>query len=85
MPKINQVKIMKTQNTKVIHMNTKKEIIDILKTSFGSHITEFIEQYYDEDSPEELIELARELLIAKVGKEKTNELMKDILENNNQE
>jgi len=66
-------------------MNTKKEIIDILKTSFGSHITEFIEQYYDEDSPEELIELARELLIAKVGKEKTNELMKDILENNNQE
>jgi len=57
----------------------KKEVLEILEPRFGMEIIEFIEKYYEPDHKTELVDMAFDLLVSKVGRENAEKLMKSIL------
>ena len=60
-------------------MNKKDKIMNMLKKEFGSSIHEVLKNYYADENIEELKDLANQLLVKKLGEEKSKGILDNIL------
>ena len=60
-------------------MNKKDKIMNMLKKEFGSSIHEVLKNYYQDENIEELKDLANQLLVKKLGEEKSKGILDNIL------
>jgi hypothetical protein len=60
-------------------MNKKDKIMNMLKKEFGSSIHEVLKNYYEDENIEELKDLANQLLVKKLGEEKSKGILDNIL------
>ena len=57
----------------------KTEIINLLMPIFGDNTIKFINNSYDDDKPEEIINLANNLLSGVMGEQKAKEILANLI------
>lgn len=58
----------------------KSEIINLLTPLFGEGVKDLIVEYYDNKNPQELVEIARHMLVAYLGEDAADSILQQILE-----
>jgi len=57
----------------------KDEVINLLVPIFGAGIKDMVEKYFDADNPQELIDMAHELLAKFMGNKNTDKEINEII------
>ena len=65
-------------------LDLKSEIIKLLTPIFGIGIKKTLEDYYDNNLPQEIVDLAQEMLDKYMGKQNADRLLSKILANHSE-
>ncbi len=63
------------------NIKIKEEVLKVLTPIFGDNVRKIINEYYDSNKPEEIIELAHHMLSGYMGKKNADRILKKIIQN----